>query len=181
MLAFLKTNLLWSAGSSIAIILAGLGLLGFFFFRPLFYIALGMFLFSLWFFRNPDRVCEQALTDASLLVCPADGKVVDIQYDASGGFDGYTQRVSIFLSPFDVHVNWTPMAGIVKKIQYKPGTFKVAFLPKSSESNERNDLLLVSPDGKTILVRQKLQEPLRDASVVGLGKVSELPLVKNMA
>ncbi len=154
MLAFLKSNLLWTAGLSIAVVLAGLGLIGILFFRPLFYISTGLFLFSLWFFRNPDRVCEQALNDSFLLVCPADGKILDIQYDVNGGFDGYVQKVSIFLSPLDVHVNWAPITGKVKKVQYRPGAFKVAFLPKSSELNERNDLHLISPDGRTILVRQ---------------------------
>lgn len=154
MLAFLRTNLLWSEGLTIAIVLGSLAVVSFLFFRPLFYVVVGLFIFSLYFFRNPKRVCEPALSDASVLVCPADGKVVDIQYDKSEGFDGYVQRISIFLSPFDVHVNWTPMAGDVKKVVYRPGTFKAAFLPKASEFNERNDLLLASPNGRTILVRQ---------------------------
>ena len=154
MLAFFKTNLLWADGLPIAIVLGVLGVLAFIFFRPSFYVVLAVFFFSLWFFRNPDRVCRQALGDASILVCPADGKVVDIQYDAHKGLNGFSQRVAIFLSPLDVHVNWVPSAGTVKKITYKPGQFKMAFLPKSSELNERNDLLLHVPNGKTILVRQ---------------------------
>jgi len=154
MLTFFKTNLLWTAGAPIAVVLVILGALAYFFFRPAFYVIIVLFIFSLWFFRNPDRVCQQGLRDASVLVCPSDGKVVDIQYDENKKFDGYEQRVSVFLSAFDVHVNWTPMAGVVKKVAYRPGEFAFAFLPKSSEKNERNDLLLESPDGKTILVRQ---------------------------
>jgi len=154
MLAFFKTNLLWADGLPIAVVLGVLGLLTFIFFRPLFYVVLGLFFFSLWFFRNPERVCQQALGDSSVLVCPADGKVVDIQYNADKGFDGFAQRVSIFLSPFDVHVNWVPSAGTIEKITYKSGQFKMAFLPKSSELNERNDLLLSGQNGKIILVRQ---------------------------
>jgi len=154
MLTFLRTNLLWSEGLTIAAVLGILGIISFFLFRPLFYVVVGLFLFSIWFFRNPERTCQAALADPAILVCPADGKVVDIQRDSSKPFDGFGQKVSIFLSPFDVHVNWTPIAGTVKKVEYKTGTFKIAFLPKASELNERNDLLLETPDGKTILVRQ---------------------------
>jgi len=154
MLAFLRTNLLWSEGLVIALVLVAFAVITFLFFRPLFYVVLALLFFCLWFFRNPERVCQQALNDPSVLVCPADGKVVDIQVSEDNKFEGYAQRVSIFLSVFDVHVNWTPMAGEVKKIAYRPGDFKFAFLPKASELNERNDLLLSSADGKTILVRQ---------------------------
>ncbi|MCK5632329.1 phosphatidylserine decarboxylase family protein [bacterium] len=154
MMQFFKANLLWTQGVSIFFVILALGVIGFIFFRPIFYIALGLFIFSVWFFRNPERMCPQAAGDASILVCPADGKVVDIQYSADQSLEGYAQKVSIFLSPLDVHVNWTPMAGIVKKVQYRLGTFKIAYLPKSSEFNERNDLHLQSTDGKTIIVRQ---------------------------
>jgi len=154
MFTFFKTNLLWTAGAPIAFVLAALAVLALLFFRPALYFVGALFLFSIWFFRNPERVCQQGLRDASILVCPSDGKVVDIQYDEEKKFDGYEQRVSVFLSAFDVHVNWVPMAGVVKKVVYRPGEFAFAFLPKSSEKNERNDLLLSSADGKTILVRQ---------------------------
>jgi len=154
MLTFLKTNLLWTAGAPIAAVLVALGILSFVFFRPALYVVAALALFSIWFFRNPERVCQQGLRDASVLVCPSDGKVIDIQYDEGKKFDGYERRVSIFLSAFDVHVNWIPMAGVVKKITYRPGEFAFAFLPKSSEKNERNDLLLSDASGKTILVRQ---------------------------
>ena len=154
MFTFFKTNLLWTAGAPIAFVLAALAVLALLFFRPALYFVGALFLFSIWFFRNPDRVCQQGLRDASVLVCPSDGKVVDIQYDENKKFEGYEQRVSVFLSAFDVHVNWTPMAGVVKKVKYKSGEFALAFLPKASEKNERNDLLLESAGGKTILVRQ---------------------------
>jgi len=154
MISALRSNLLWSEGLAIATVLGIVGIVSFFFFRPLFYVIVGFFLFSLYFFRNPERTCQAALTDSSVLVCPADGKVVAISRDANNGFEGFAQRISIFLSPLDVHVNWTPIAGVTKKITYKPGAFKIAFLPKASELNERNDLLLESSDGKTILVRQ---------------------------
>jgi len=154
MLYVFKNNLLWTQGLPIVIILVALSVFSFVFFKPLIYFIVGFFIFSLFFFRNPERICKEALDDPSVLVCPSDGKVVDIVYDKHAGLDGYTQRVSIFLSAFDVHVNWVPMSGIVKQIAYKKGAFKLAFLPKSSELNERNDLLISDQNGKTIKVRQ---------------------------
>jgi Phosphatidylserine decarboxylase len=67
------------------------------------------------FFRNPERVCPEALTDESLIVSPADGRVIEIQHDPSNGFEGYAYKVSIFLSVFDVHVNRMPSTGTVQK------------------------------------------------------------------
>lgn len=154
MLSFFKDNLLWTQGSTIALVVVLLGLAAFFIYRPLFYVICLVFLFLIYFFRNPDRVCQEALTDPTVLICPADGKVIDIKVDKDGWLEGYEQKISIFLSPLDVHVQWTPIAGQVEKVTHRAGTFKMAFLPKSSEFNERNDLLLKAENGKTILVRQ---------------------------
>src|SRR5262249_49406461 len=138
MLTSITSNLLWSEGIYIVYVLLAVGSLGFIFFRPLFYIALILFIFSFYFFRNPERICPEATSDASILICPADGSVVDIQFDKNNGIEGYAQKISIFLSPLDVHVNWVPMAGVADDIIYRKGTFTFAFLPKSSELNERN-------------------------------------------
>jgi len=154
MLYVFKNNLLWTQGLPIVVVLVAIAIFSFIFFKPLFYFSIGFFIFSLFFFRNPDRICKEALDDLSVLVCPADGKVVDIVYDKDNGLQGYAQRVSIFLSAFDVHVNWVPISGVVKEVKYKKGAFKLAFLPKSSELNERNDLLISDQNGKTIKVRQ---------------------------
>jgi len=154
MLYIFKNNLLWTYGMPIVVVIAAVAIFGLLFFKPLAYVALGFFLFSLYFFRNPVRLCKEAIDNPAVLICPADGKVVDILYDKNKGLDGYAQRVSIFLSAFDVHVNWAPISGTVKEVKYKKGAFKLAFLPKSSELNERNDLLLLGQNGKTIKVRQ---------------------------
>jgi len=154
MLTFFSSNLLWSEGLYIFFGIVVIGLLGFIFFRPLLYITLIFFAFSLYFFRNPERVCVQALNDTATLICPADGTVVDIQYNRENGLEGYAQKISIYLSPIDVHVNWTPMAGVIEDVIYKPGTFAMAFLPKSSELNERNDIIIRNAQGDSILVRQ---------------------------
>ncbi|MCX5922060.1 MAG: phosphatidylserine decarboxylase [Candidatus Dependentiae bacterium] len=154
MLTFITSNLLWTQGFYIAAVLIVCTVLGYFLFRPLLYVSLGLFLFSFYFFRNPERECLEAKRDASVLICPSDGVVVDVQFDKDNKLEGYAQKVSIFLSPIDVHVNWTPMAGTIQDIIYKTGTFSMAFLPKSSEFNERNDIVIADEQGKTILVRQ---------------------------
>lgn len=154
MFNYLVSNLLWTQGSRIAIVLGVLGLASLFIYRPFFYVFLALFCFAFFFFRNPERSCPQAIADPQILVCPADGKVVDVQHGGPGEFEGFEQKVSIFLSPLDVHVNWLPCAGKVKEVVYTPGTFTMAFLPKSSLLNERNDVHLVMADGKKILVRQ---------------------------
>ena len=154
MISMISKNLLFTEGSKILVALLIGGLLGLLFFKPLFYIALGLFLFSLYFFRNPERTNLEALTDESLIVSPADGRVIDVQYDPNNGFEGYAYKISIFLSVFDVHVNRMPSTGIVQRIIHKPGKFVPAYVPKSSELNERNDLIVVRDDGRTMIVRQ---------------------------
>ena len=154
MFSLFKNNLLWSEGLPILLVIVALTLLGFIIFKPLIYIALVFFIFCLFFFRNPQRICKEALTDKLVLICPADGKIIDISYDKNDELEGYAQRISIFLNVFDVHVNWTPISGIVKEVNYKKGEFNLAFLPKSSELNERNDLLVEHGNGKTIKIRQ---------------------------
>ena len=62
-------------------------------------------------------------------------------------------QVSIFMSPFNVHINWTPMAGLVKYAKYHPGNFLVAWHPKSSTENERTTFVFENSKG-SVLVRQ---------------------------
>jgi len=153
-ISFFATNLLWSEGWVLVLVSSFLSFVGFFFWRPLLYVAVIFICFCLFFFRNPERECPQALYDDRVLICPADGKVVQVKYDPQGKFDGYHQVVSIFLSPFDVHVNWLPVSGVVQKIAYHKGQFVPAFLSKSSHLNERNDVHLRTQNGKTLIVRQ---------------------------
>jgi phosphatidylserine decarboxylase len=152
--SLLIDNLVWAQGWQILCVLGVASLVSYKWFPRLLIVVCAFLLFTIYFFRNPERVCPEAQQDSSVIICPADGKIVDIQYDPKGGFDGFARKVSIFLSPLDVHVQWTPIAGVVKQVQYKQGTFAMAFLPKSSELNERNDIRLMSADGKELLVRQ---------------------------
>lgn len=152
MIKLIKNNLLWRDGKYIALTIFILSIFSFIFFKPFLIPIFCLFIFSFYFFRNPDRVCLRAIHDKSILICPADGKVVEILQD--GDYEGYSQKVSIFLSPLDVHVNWIPDQGQIQEIVYRPGKFIVAFAPKSSDINERNDVIIKNKDNKVILVRQ---------------------------
>lgn len=150
MINFITTNLLWTCGWPVVLFLAGL--LGFsLFFNKAFYLFFPLFLFSFYFFRNPERICKEALEDKSVIVCPSDGKVLNVQ---KGSFEGYAQKVTVFLSPLDVHVNWIPYSGTLEAVNYRPGKFLMAFEPKTSELNERNDILIDCSNGQKVLVRQ---------------------------
>lgn len=152
--ASIKRNLLWSQGRQILYVLAVLACVFFFLLPILLYPLLAFFLFSVMFFRYPDRVCKEALVNSNIIVCPADGKVVAIQHDSHAGFEGYAYKVSIFLSPLDVHVNWVPFTGKLKNMVYKKGNFQFAFLPKSSDFNESNSSVFSNNLGQQLVVRQ---------------------------
>ncbi len=115
-------------------------------------IALGflLILFTLWFFRDPERsLPTEALADNSLLISPADGKVVEIvDEDEPHYIKARVKRISIFLSPLDVHVNRIPLGGKVEYYDYKPGDYLVAYHPKSSEKNEQSRIGVATPYGK---------------------------------
>jgi phosphatidylserine decarboxylase len=88
---------------------------------------------SLGFFRDPERAIP-AVTHGVL--APADGRVTSVE-DAVDPFVGQSRRVSIFLSPLDVHINRAPIAGLVSDIVYTPGRFVAAYDPTAGEVNER--------------------------------------------
>jgi len=89
--------------------------------------------FFLWFFRDPRRVIP---TGEGLVVSPGDGLVTETASITTP--EGLRQRVSIFLSVFDVHVNRSPISGIVSRVQYEKGKFLNAMNPASAERNEQN-------------------------------------------
>ena len=97
------------------------------------------------FFRDPERRIPDG---EGLVVSPADGKVVSIA-DINGA-----KRVSIFLSPLDVHINRVPVAGKVEEIRYQPGQFLAAYKEEASEQNEQNALKIVDSQGRVFGVIQ---------------------------
>jgi len=95
------------------------------------------------FFRDPQR---RVPTGEGLVVAPADGKVVSIA-DVAGDsrFAGAVTRISIFLSPLDVHINRVPVAGTIEEVRYQPGKYLPAYRDEASERNEQNALKVVDP------------------------------------
>ena len=95
--------------------------------------------FTLWFFRDPQReIPTSALENPRCVLSPADGKVIEIIEEFEPDFlKTQVKRLTIFLSPIDVHVNRTPVGGKVVYSQYFDGQYLVAWHPKSSQLNER--------------------------------------------
>ncbi len=89
--------------------------------------------FFLWFFRDPHRAIPSG---DGFIVSPGDGRVTEATLIATP--DGPRQRISIFLSVFDVHVNRAPIGGILSKVRYKAGKYLNAMNPDSAEHNEQN-------------------------------------------
>ena len=84
-----------------------------------------IFLVVLQFFRRPNRI---VVIDDNTVICPADGKVVAIEeVEESEYFKDKRIQISVFMSPFNVHMNWFPINGIVKYVKYHPGLFLVAW------------------------------------------------------
>ena len=110
------------------------------------------FVLILQFFRNPKR--DVKLNDRSILA-PADGKIVIIkEVFEKEFFKEKRLQVSIFMSPFNVHVTRYPISGKVKFSKYHPGEYLVAWHPKSSEKNERTTIVLENEVVGEILYRQ---------------------------
>src|ERR1035438_8065495 len=81
--------------------------------------------FFLWFFRDPERQIPETAGAVVPIVAPGDGKVTDVSIVTSGGTSVGTSRnrISIFLSVFDVHVNRSPIAGVIRDVRYQRGKF----------------------------------------------------------
>ncbi len=132
---------------ALGLIVAGL-LVGWFA-RPAWAIVpLLLALFFLWFFRDPERSIPDA---AETVVSPADGKVTEVSPVTIGGEKQL--RISIFLSVFDVHVNRSPIAGVVREVRYQRGKFLNAMNPVSAEENEQN-IVRVEGNGQTVVFKQ---------------------------
>ena len=110
------------------------------------------YLLILQFFRNPKIIVNE---NAQFVLAPADGKVVVVEKTTENEyFKDERIQISIFMSPVNVHINRTPVAGRVKSFKYHPGKYLVAWHPKSSTENERTSMVLTMANGVDILVRQ---------------------------
>ena len=131
-------------------------------------------IFCLYFFRDPERQAPEG----PYCVSPADGKVMAVKPAA----DNLT-RVTIFLNVFDVHVNRSPVAGVIRNVEYKRGQFLVASKEIASDANEQNVVLVEQPDGvqvifkqiagliaRRIVFRKQVGDPLAAGERIGLMK-----------
>ena len=111
-------------------------------------VPLVLAFFFLWFFRDPERVIP---SEAGAVVSPADGKVTSV---ATVKVNGETfKSISIFLNVFNVHVNRSPVSGIVRGARYEPGKYLNAMNPASAEQNERNTVT-IEGDGHRVIFKQ---------------------------
>lgn len=146
------------------------------FFTSLFWLGLIATGWCAYFFRDPVRFTP---LDENLVVSPADGIVCSVGYFPPPPELGLgaepMQRVSIFMSVFDCHVNRAPVAGRVTKIAYRPGIFLNADLDKASENNERNGLVIESAGARFGVVQiagfiaRRIVCFVRQGEVIGVG------------
>jgi len=104
--------------------------------------------FCLWFFRDPDRQIPNA---PGAIVSPGDGKITDVSTLTIP--TGRHSRISIFLNVFDVHVNRSPISGVIRDVRYQRGKFLNAMGPNSADENEQN-IITVEGESRTVVFKQ---------------------------
>ena len=129
-----------------------------------------------YFFRDPARITPMR---EGLVISPADGVISSIGFFVPppelGLGDRPLQRVSVFMSVFDCHVNRAPVSGRIAKITYRPGTFVNADLDKASEDNERSGLLIDTASGRigvvqiAGLIARRIVCFVREGETIGVG------------
>lgn len=111
-----------------------------------------LFCYVLYFFRNPERLPP---VGSKLVASPADGKIIYVGNAREEEFlNEELQKVSIFMSLTDVHVNRAPVDGTVRNMKYHRGRFMAAFEDRASEENERNCMLIETSQGQKIVLVQ---------------------------
>ena len=129
-------------------------------------------LFTFYFFRNPNRKIPM---EPGVVVSPADGRVVVVKDEANAGRPG--KRISIFLAIWNVHVNRSPAAGTITKLEYKPGKFLAAWAEKASLENEQNVFTLSSEYGEIVFkqiagwVARRVVSWKKSGEMVGRGEL----------
>jgi len=122
---------------------------------PLAYVGYLLTLFTLWFFRNPER---KTPTNSNYIISSADGKVclIDNAIPPQEVQFGTNQmlRICVFMNVFNVHINRSPIEGKIDKVIYKKGSFFNASLDKASEKNERSSMIISNTNGTQLVVVQ---------------------------
>ena len=115
-------------------------------------LALAVTIFMFYFFRDPDRITER---DKNAFIAPADGKVILItEAKEDEALNENKLKISIFMSPLNVHINRAPCDGIVKDVRHCPGKFYSAFKDDASILNEHITMLLDSDNHGPVVVKQ---------------------------
>lgn len=118
----------------------------------LYLLSAFLFVMIVQFFRSPTKTI---IDEEGVILCPADGKVVVIEETVETEyFNEKRIQISVFMSPFNVHVNRNPLSGVVSFFKYHPGKFLVAWHPKSSTENERTTVVVKNKGNVEILFRQ---------------------------
>lgn len=118
---------------------------------PLIIIAVLLIIFTLNFFRDPERKIPQR---DDVVVSPADGKVLFVKDIVDNKFlNDKAKMISVFMSPLNVHVNRIPIDGVVEKVEYHKGKYIAAFEDKASEVNERSEIVISSKHGKVLFTQ----------------------------
>ena len=150
-----KRPIIHPEGWKFAFIFFVISLLTYLVYAPISIIGFLLTLFTLWFFRDPSR---NTPVDSNLIISSADGKVclIDEAYPPKevSMKQEKMKRVCVFMNIFNVHVNRSPVAGVIKDIVYKEGQFLNASLDKASEKNERSSIIINSEHGADIVVVQ---------------------------
>ena len=156
---------------------AAISLLFFWLWPPLGWIGTVLTVWCALFFRDPIRVTP---VREGIVVAPADGRISMISHilpPAELGLgDKPLPRVSIFMSVFNCHVNRSPGSGRIDRIAYRPGAFVNAELDKASEDNERNSLVISSPNGKIGVIQiaglmaRRIVSFVREGQTIGAGE-----------
>jgi phosphatidylserine decarboxylase len=134
-------------GYGLPLLLAAAGLLALHLYLPgTVFLVLAALVLN--FFRDPDRDVPQ---NPGAIVSPADGKIVQLADETHDGRP--VRRLSIFMSPLDVHVNRAPIAGVIESVSYRKGTFGIAAKDEASIQNEQNIFTLAGEQG-TVIVKQ---------------------------
>ena len=111
-----------------------------------------MLIFVLRFFRYPRRKINQQPAN---VLSPCDGQIVVIEETFESEYFGDRRlQVSVFMSVYNVHINWIPVPGVISYFKHHSGNFMAAYLPKSSTENERATTVIKMADGTEVLVRQ---------------------------
>lgn len=116
-------------------------------------IGVIIFIWSITFFRVPTN--RKITHEENAVVSSADGEIVAIEeVEEKEYFHDKRIQISVFMSAYDVHVNWFPIDGVVSYVKYHPGKKMFAINPKSSELNERNSVVVKDEKGREVLFRQ---------------------------